>query len=150
MSKDELKQALEDKGVKVDGRWSEERLQKELDALAPVAEPAVVYTEAKIKQVEEELSGKNARPIEDLKNTLTRNEDGKLQRASGLLIPDSVFTGKTQTDWAYTIRYHDYSCVVERMMYNGFKEFVREYSLAVHGDKYKTLAEQFIFKKNNL
>lgn len=148
-----MKELLTKAGVKVDGRWSEERLQKEIDALAPVAETApepIVYSEAEIKHVEEVLSGKNARPIEELKSTLERNEDGKLSTKSGILIPDSVFTGKSRTTWVYSIRKAHDMCVVERMMYNGVKEFVREYSRTVHGDRYASLAEQFIFKKNNL
>lgn len=149
MTKDELKKALTEMGVKVDGRWSEERLRQEFDAIAPKPD-APVYTESEIKRVADELSGKDARPIEEFKATLERNEDGKLQTKSGILIPDSMFAGKQRTSWAYSIKFLSGSCIVERMMYNGLKQFVREYSMTVHGDKYKELAEQFVFKKNNL
>lgn len=174
MTKAELKKALEDVGVKVDGRWNEAKLQAKYDELThplvsvesepyagrghgevvPVTvenvDTAPTYSEVEIAAIAENLSGVNDRPIEELKAKVQRNDAGQLETASGLLIPDSVFGARTKTGWAYRIRNIHNACVVERMMYNGLVEFVREFSLSIHGNGYAELAQQFVFKKNEL
>lgn len=191
MTKEELKKALEDAGVKVDGRWNEAKLQTKYDELTTVTiteenvagvfekvnetlaahslekdgvllatsegfvavenvDTAPTYSEKEIEAIAEDLSGKNIRPIEELKAKVQRNDAGQLETASGLLIPDSVFGARTKTGWSYRLRNIHNACVVERMMYTGLVEFVREFSLSIHGNGYAALAQQFVFKKNEL
>jgi hypothetical protein len=136
MNKEEMQKSLDAQGIKYDKRWAEPKLKEFYDA-----------NELKIKTIIEEVSGKNDRPIENLTSTLDRT--GKFPvTPGGIAIPWSVMKGFEKTKWTYSLKKLATKCVVQRMMYNGVCEDVREYSQNDHGERYLDLAEQFVRKNN--
>lgn len=154
MTKQEMVTFLKENGVEVKYQWGEKRLKEEMDKLVPVVkneepttqdtEPA--YSEEAIKHIADDLSGKHVRPIENITKDLYRDDEGLLRSPSGIIVPDSVIAGKTKTKWEYRVRTLSDVSIVEKVMYNGYTEFVREYSLSIHGQEHRKLAEQFAQK----
>jgi len=153
MTKEELKEALIAKGVKVHHLWKEERLQKEYDAVMSseavqpvVAEPQ--YSEEDIENIKEKLSEKKT-TVEEILNKVgaKRNDDGVMTTPSGIIIADSTLVGIKRAHHEHYIKEMTEKAVVYRDV-NGTSEPVREYELSVHGEEYLTLAKQFCEKKN--
>jgi len=153
MTKEELKEALVAKGVKVHHLWKEERLQKEYDAVmsseavdAKVTEPQ--YSEEDIKNIKEKLSEKKTTLEEALnKAGARRNNDGLMATPFGIIIPDSALVGVKRAHHEHYVRELSESALVYKDV-NGASELVRSYELSVHGEGYLTLAQQFCEKKN--
>ena len=149
MTKQEMQILLTEKGIKFDKRWAEAKLQPLIDSLAPNTNEPVTPTmsDEEIKRITDEVSGKNVKPIEDFLKMTTR-VDGEARTENGIIIPQEVLAHFSPTKWFYISSRQEAACVIVRHMKNGNKEFVREYSKAVHGDTYWELADTFVAKNN--
>ena len=146
MSKEELQAKLDKAGIEYDKRFGEKRLQALLEEHVPVEKKAdePVYSEAKIKAVEEKLS--DAPIVEDLYEITTPVEDGRVTKG-GIFIPGEVMRGMAKTGWVYVMDCTSSACNVYKG-YNGRREFVRTYSTTDQGENFKALAQQFVDKNN--
>jgi len=140
MTKQELQAKLDTMGIEYDKRWGVPKLESLVGT-----EPQ--YTEEQINNIADCVSGKLDRPVEEILAMTTR-PDGEAITKSGIVVPQSVLQKIKPTKWTYSLECFGDVCRVNKMMYNGYSQFVREYTLSVHGAGYKTLAQQFIDKNN--
>lgn len=137
MNKEELWRELDEKGIEYDKRWKSERL---IELLGKEKEA--------IKAVEELEDTFKKR--EEVADKVVRKDDGTATFGNGILeIPQDVLSNLKPTQWHYyvsneTEEYIEISKIskAERI------ERVRDYSLSIHGEKFKELAKQFIGKFN--
>lgn len=153
MTKEELKEALIAKGVKVHHLWKEERLQKEYDALMSAEtapdESKPEYTDEEIETIKDKLSEKKD-TVEETLNKLEakRNDDGLMATPSGIIVPDAVLAGIKRAHHEHYIKEMTEKVTVYKDV-NGTPQFVREYELSIHGEGYANLAKDFCKKKNS-
>lgn len=134
-TKEELQKELEGLGVKVDKRWKEERLTEVLD-----------NTKAKLQAVEDNLTGKDKIPTDVLLEGAKRDgDDVKLK--SGVLIPQSILQQMGKTRWVYFSEDSSEKSVVKKES-GKYVQYVREYSLQIHGPNFQQLAHGFVDKNN--
>lgn len=168
MTKQELQEKLTEMGVEYSKRLGEKKLQELYDSIlanAPSAEVEVEgentvtestdktvehpqYTEEQIKRVEDELMGRSLPPIEETLK-MTVRDYGEVTTEHGLIIPPEVLTHYAKTEWEYMGEVMADKVVVTRLT-RGRREFVREYTRSLHGERFADLAKQFIDKKNKV
>ena len=158
MNKSELQAKLDEKGIKYDKRWKAEKLQELLEAspVAPATSPAApvadqetkkTYTEEELKNIADEVSGKNI-PTTDEMLSMTQRPDGVVVSKHGIIIPPEVMAKIPKTQYRYFADHSSEKSGVYRVNPRGQTELVRVYSLSEHGEGFKELANGFVEKKN--
>lgn len=145
MTREEITKALNSNGIEYNKFWKTDKLE----ALLPKAsEPETPkYTDEEISNIARSVSGKDVPPIEKTLELTTR-EGGEAVTKSGIVVPGSVLASYKPTKWAYRLDKSADSVRVYRATASGYNETVREYSRAVHGDGFLSLAESFARKNS--
>ena len=101
------------------------------------------------KAIEEGIMGAAKVGLEKSIATGTRDDDG-ITTKTGIIIPQTVLNGYQKLKWVYYAdHYADKSVVIKKPYATSPKtEEVRTYTLEIHGENFKKLAEQFVDKNN--
>jgi len=155
MTKQEVMEKLDEAGVKYDKRFKLENLVKLLpETLDKVKDlqakhkPATITTEQE-EAIKASLLGEAKVSLEKSIATGARTDDGVLTKA-GIIIPQTVLSSYQSLKWVYYADHYSDKSVVIKKPYPGSPkiEEVRTYSLEIHGENFKKLAEQFVDKNN--
>lgn len=142
MNKEQLQAHLTGLNIPFDKRWGVEKLEK----LLPITtEQPFNYTDEQIDEIAKEVSGQNTPTFDEMKKQvgLTKTFGGELQTQSGLIVPPEALAHLHKTVYNYQGEHTDTSVRVYKVDQRGNKEFIREYSLDIHGKDYAKLAKQF-------
>lgn len=103
----------------------------------------------KEKAIEESIMGASKVELEKSIATSERTDDGAVTQ-SGIIIPQTVLTSYQSLKWVYYAdHYADRSVVIKKPYSTSPNtEEVRTYTLEIHGENFKKLAEQFVDKNN--
>jgi|TARA_Y100000310_G_scaffold159223_1_gene158759 hypothetical protein len=162
MSKQDLKDELDRRGISYDGRWNEAKLAEMLEVAKEIAvEPKMEikpeakkpeYTEDQIANIMDEVSGKNKLTTDELYDTtgLHKEIGGELKTRSGIIVPQESAMKIGKSEYKYVCRCTPTACPIYKINARGREVFVREYTETGHGENYKELAHGFVAKRNRI
>ena len=145
-----MQKQLDDLNVSYDKRWGIEKLQGILAEMNPMPSPAPEkQAEEQVKTKEEvavaEITHKSP-TTDDIIDGGERTDEGVTTKG-GIFIPTQVLASMGKTTYKYKAECNDEKCSVYKIDARGSEQFVREYNIHLHGERFEQLAIQFCKKK---
>ena len=150
MDREEIKKELTGLGLDFDGRWTTDKLFALLQEHQTVEPQAPDYTQEQINNIAKEVGGENKLTTEELveKVGLHKVFGGEVKTASGLVVPPQIMAGMGKSRFQYRLEVLSDKANVFRVNPRGREEFVRVYSVELHGSEWQSLAKMFVDKNN--
>lgn len=160
MNRDEIKKALEAKGVDFDGRWTTDKLFELLQQSEPEtsdsvsAEPEMggkpQYTDEQIEDIGRAVSGVDEPTYEEMAEQvgLHKQLGGDTVTKNGIILPAQSMVHLLKSKYNYFAKDGLDEVAVYRVNQKGREEYIRTYSQSRHGENYAGLAKRFIEKNN--
>lgn len=155
MTKQEVMEKLDEAGVKYDKRLKVENLEKLLPTgldnekdLQSENKPDTLSEEVE-KAITESIMQTSKVEFEKTLSQSERTDDGA-ETKSGIIIPQTALIAYRGIKWVYYADHYSDKSVVIRKQYPESPKYeeIRTYTLEIHGENFKKLAEQFVDKNN--